>query len=392
MMWYMHVYHLENKMSRKYYIINGSKAFFNNYIPREEYNCEIKSFMELVQLSDQRRNNKIPFDEDDKAEVLIVKNEHYHGITEQAHDRLGGLIEELTLEDAKIYVHNPPIVLKEYINQLKEQGQIECHENCEEYHITKDDENFVRNMKEIGERIIGQNIAIEEISKSMWYLTKAERKKPYVIMLYGNSSLGKTELVREISKCFFEGKWLEKHLSMFKNDKYSDYFFGERPNRKSLGYDLLERESNLIFLDEIDKCPQYFYSAFYTLFDNTVFMDATYEVDISGTIIILTSNFSSKDEMKKYLGLPIYYRIDKFIHFEDFMDDSIYKITMNEINLRKNEYQSEFTAEQIYAEVSSLINITGENARTIKYKVQKVIENMLFSEISKAYGANDYKI
>lgn len=43
-------------------------------------------------------------------------------------------------------------------------------------------------------------------------------------MLYGNSSLGKTELVREISQSFFEGKFLEKHLSMFKNNNYSDYF------------------------------------------------------------------------------------------------------------------------------------------------------------------------
>ncbi len=376
-------------MGRKYHIINGSKAFFSNIIPKEDDYYEIKSFMELVQLSDQRRNNRIPFDDDDKADILIVKNEHYHGITEQAHDRLGGLIEELTSEDAEIFVHNPPSVLKEYIEQLSSQRRIECDKKCEKYSITKDAENFVTNMKKIGEKIIGQDTAIEEISKSMWYLTKAERKKPYVIMLYGNSSLGKTELVREISKYFFEGKWLEKHLSMFKNNNYSDYFFGERPNRKSLGYDLLERESNLIFMDEIDKCPEYFYSAFYTLFDNTIFIDASYEVDISGTIIILTSNFNSKDEMKKYLGLPIFYRIDKFIHFKDFMGDSIYKITMNEINNRYNEYQDEFTPEEVYAEVSPLINIKDENARTIKYKVQEVIENMLFSKISKAFSEND---
>jgi len=94
--------------------------------------------------------------------------------------------------------------------------------------------------------------------------------------------------------------------------------------------------------------------------------------------------------MKKNLGLPIYYRIDKFIHFEDFMSDSIYKITMNEINMRKKEYQAEYSPEEVYAEVSPLINIKGENARTIKYKVQKVIENMLFRNISKAFSDNEY--
>lgn len=110
-------------------------------------------------------------------------------------------------------------------------------------------------------------------------------------MLYGNSSLGKTELVREIAEKFFGGKYLEKHLSMFKNNNYSEYFFGDAPNRRSLGYDLLERESNLIFFDELDKCPEHFFSAFYTLFDNVQFKDATYDVDVSGTVIILTSNY-----------------------------------------------------------------------------------------------------
>lgn len=86
---------------------------------------------------------------------------------------------------------------------------------------------------------------------------------------------------------------------MFKNNNYSEYFFGDAPNRKSLGYDLLERESNLIFFDELDKCPEHFYSAFYTLFDNVLFKDANYDVDVSGTLIVLTSNYHSEEEMKR---------------------------------------------------------------------------------------------
>lgn len=82
--------------------------------------------------------------------------------------------------------------------------------------------------------------------------------------------------------------------------------FGNEPNRSSIGFELLERESNLVFLDEIDKCPEMFYSAFYTLFDNTVFKDYTYDVDISGVLIILTANYTSMEEMKTALGLPIF--------------------------------------------------------------------------------------
>lgn len=241
-------------------------------------------------------------------------------------------------------------------------------------------------MKEVAQKIVGQNNAIKEISKSMWYLTNTNRRKPYVIMLYGNSSLGKTELVREIADKFYEKKYLEKHLSMFKNNTYSDYFFGEKPNRRTLGYELLERESNLIFFDELDKCPDYFFSAFYTLFDNIMFKDTSYEVDVSGLLIVLTSNFSNQGEIKKELGLPIYYRIDKFIHFEDFTTQTIYDITIQEINNCFDEYKHKYSPQDIYSEVSPLIKSQGENARTIKYKIQDVIEKMLFKQIEDMFN------
>ena len=260
---------------------------------------------------------------------------------------------------------------------------IELKIEAEEYEIERDSTMFVNKMGEISNNIVGQQEAIKEISKSLWYLTTVKRKKPYVIMLYGNSSLGKTELVRQIAEKFFDGKFLEKHLSMFKNNNYSEYFFGDAPNRRSLGFDLLERESNLIFFDELDKCPEHFFSAFYTLFDNTEFKDATYDADVSGIVIVLTSNYHTEDEMKKHLGLPIFYRIDKMIHFEDFGCDTIYAIVRNEISAREEEYKDKLTQEEIYAAVSPLVSTVGENARTIKYKIQKVIEELLFQEVNE---------
>ena len=364
---------------RKYHIIIGSKAFFDANLPDFNEDDVVDSFLELVKLSDAAKQNRQIFDQ--YADILILKNNNYHGIIDAAHDRLGPLIEDLTTEHAEIYVHNPPRVLKEYLEDQYKRSLIELEIIPEKYTIEHNPGAFVDKIMEISSNIIGQQLAIEEISKSLWYLTTIKRAKPYVIMLYGNSSLGKTELVREVASKFFDGKLLEKHLSMFKNNNYSDYFFGDAPNRRSLGFDLLERESNLIFFDELDKCPEYFYSAFYTLFDNTLFKDATYDADVSGTVIVLTSNFHTVDEMKKQLGLPIFYRIDKLIRFDDFNCDTIYSIVQNEIAARKDEYAEKITPEMIYAAVSPLISTSGENARTIKYKVQQVIEELLFQEV-----------
>ncbi len=73
-----------------------------------------------------------------------------------------------------------------------------------------------------------------------------------------------------------------------------------------MGYALLERKSNLIFFDdELDKYLEHFYSAFYTLFDNVLYKDTNYDVDVSGTLIVITSNYHT-EEMKKNLGFPIF--------------------------------------------------------------------------------------
>lgn len=372
---------------RIYKIVIGSLSYFDKALDEaysiiDEKNGKIPSFLELIRIFDAQKQS----DNTDtvKTPLLFIRNNDYNGIVNAAHDRLGPLIEDITHDKALILIHNPPRVLYEYLQDKKARNLITLEEDREEYSIQKEPEKFKENILRISDAIVGQDRAIIEISKSLWYLISVQRKKPYVIMLYGNSSLGKTELVREIAKHFFEGKVLEKHLSMFKNNNYSDYFFGEEPNRRSLGFDLLERTSNLIFLDELDKCPEFFYSAFYTLFDNVEFKDATYDVDISGTIIILTSNYLSEDEMKQHLGMPIFYRIDKMIKFEDFSPQTIYEITMKEIEARKEEYGDMISPERIYEIVSKEISTKNENARTIKFKVQQVIENLLFKEVENS--------
>lgn len=374
------------KDQRKYKIVIGSKKFFDSNIKILEDKLDklaveytIDNFLELVRSSDECRNRG-QTGHLGEAKIMILKNDNYHGIVDSAHDRLGALIEDLTTADAQIVIHNPPIVLNTYLKSLGSRELISLEYVKEEYDIRRKASDFTSNMNRIGNHIFGQNEAIKEVSKSLWYLTTVERKNPYVIMLYGASSLGKSELVREIAKNSFGGLFLEKHLSMFKNTSYSDYFFGDKPNRKSLGFDLLERESNLVFLDEFDKCPEFFYSAFYTLFDNTIFSDSTYEVDISGLVIILTSNYRNEAEMKKNLGLPIFYRIDKHIKFEGFNYVTINKITMEEIKSHKIECGEKIEVDEVYSRVSKLIKTTNENARTVKIKVQKVIEEILFEE------------
>lgn len=373
---------------RVYHIIIGSKPFFNDTINKYQMH-DPKSFLELVRLDDSIKNHERYRKGIISENCMILRNDDYHGIVETAHDRLGEIIKNLTSENAEIFIHNPPAALKTQLSREYERKEIELDVTREQYSIKRDPDTFQTNIDSIEKKIFGQNEAVLEIAKSIWYLTNVDRKKPYIIMLYGKSSLGKTELVREIAKHFYGSRFMEKHLSMFQNMNYAGYLFGAEPNRGSLGYDLLERESNLVFLDELDKCPSGFYSAFYTLFDNEIFKDKTYDVDISGLLIILTSNYDTIPEMKKELGLPIFYRIEKFIHFDDFNTETIHQLVENEIQQRSSEYEAFFSKDELYTVVSSRIKTKGENARTIKNTIQEAIEEMMFLRVSKGEDTGD---
>lgn len=370
-------------------IVIGSKAYFQEQI--KDFSDAV-AFLDLIKLSDSYLGKKQVFPDELKAKLMILRNDNYHGITEQANDRLGNLIYDLTTDDSTIWIHNPPSNLLFFLSNQKNASEITLNTTTQTHDIVRDSAKYIEGIASIKENIIGQNHAIVEISKTLRYLTTVKRKKPYVVMLYGNSSIGKTELVREIAKKFFGNQLLEQHLSMFKSNANGDYLFGDKPNRRSIGFDLLERESNLVFLDEFDKCADFFYSVFYTLFDNTVFKDAVYEVDVSGILIILTLNYVSEDEMKERLGLPIFYRIDKFVHFEDFDSATIHKIVCKELDDRFEEYKDYFSKDELYAIVSKRILTTGENARTIKNKIQTVLEELLFEKFLENGSTDTYSL
>ncbi len=362
---------------RNYIVIIGSTSFFDQNI--QSLNAEGKEFNDVVTASDAARNAGRTLQ---RTESLIVRNNHYHGIVESAHARLGGLIEDVTTDDATIYIHNPTTILLRYIRREYEAGG--CYfEVIEEPRssLTKMS-GVVEKIEKIKEQIIGQKKALNEIAKTLIYLSSTKRKRPYVLMLYGKSSLGKTETAKLIASLFFGGKMIERHLSMFEDFSLanSDYLFGGKPNINSLGYELNERESNLVFLDEMDKCGAGYRSAFYSLFDSPTFIDTTYEVDIRDLLIILTCNYLSEDEIRLNLGDPIYYRIDKSVLFEEFKPEDLMTILENEVDKQLELISDglELNSSEIIRVASDRVPIVGSNGRTIQAAVRATIEDALY--------------
>lgn len=363
---------------REYIVVIGSVAFFDKTL--SDLDAEGVEFNDQVTIHDALRSSGRLLDVFQPAYSMIIRNNHYHSIVESAHARLGGLIEDLTAENARVFVHNPTSLLLRYIRRECEAGHCNCSEIVEQRSSLQTIEDVPRRVATIREEIIGQEAALEEIAKTLWYLANTERQRPYVLMLYGKSSLGKTETAKAIANEFFEGNVLERHLSMFEDFSFPnyDYLFGGRPNVNSLGFELNERQSNLIFFDEMDKCGKVFHSVFYSLFDSPEYIDTTYQVDIKDLLIILTSNYLSVDEMRNNLGDPIFFRIDKCIEYKEFSPVDLLKILDLEVKKQLARIKMPVDMEEVRRTAAKEVSLSSSNGRTVQAAVRSTIENMLY--------------
>ena len=92
----------------------------------------------------------------------------------------------------------------------------------------------------------------------------------------------------------------------------------------------MARETNVLLFDEFDKALSIFHSAFYQLFDEGIYEDHNYKVVVNKAIIMCTSNYKTIDEIKEYLGLPIYNHFDSIIKFNDLSGIAKEKIAERE--------------------------------------------------------------
>lgn len=164
-------------------------------------------------------------------------------------------------------------------------------------------------------KVVGQNKAKQSTCAGLFEQAYRKRSKPLVLLYYGPSGIGKTELAKEISK-FYKGKLTRLQFSMFQTGEAYDYLFGADNTKASFAKDLITRESNVVLIDEFDKVSPSLYNAFYQVFDEGKFEDTLYKVDLQNCVFILTSNFSDSNDILTRLDAPIYSRIDEKIEFK----------------------------------------------------------------------------
>ena len=303
---------------------------------------------------------------------MLLKTDEYCSVQEHVIINFINFIFQMSITN--MYIQNPPKNIREQIYRTFDKSII--HETQQPY-LEVSKEMIQTFNSQYSERVIGQERAKKKLLQAIYPLVDGKQSKPVVILLYGDSGLGKTESAQYMAE-LMGGKLLRKQFSMYQNNESANYIFGGRYNEKSFAQDLLARETNVLLFDEFDKALSVFHSAFYQLFDEGIYEDHNYKVVVNKAIIVCTSNYKTIDEIKEHLGLPIYNRFDSIIKFDDLPDMAKEKIAEREIERLKKDYDIE--DRELFDKIKEGA-VTQSNAREIKHLIKETFSLVALKKI-----------
>lgn len=284
----------------------------------------------------------------------------------------------------EIYLHNPP---KKFFNSLKQQVKSEFL-NIEQSTFAKiSEEQLKRISEDLNEKIVGQEKAKKSLLRKLVTQLVRTNAKPLVLMFYGEPGIGKTETAKQLSFTLYgNNNIIREQMSMIGGESSVKYFKSTNHSEDSFSKTLLNRESNVILLDEFALAPAFFHSTFFQMFDEGIYEDQNYKVDLSNSIIICTSNFKSRLEMEKNIDIALLSRFDGFVKFSPLSIDEkkqILKLTYSKIISSEyidERYQEYLDEDKILACIESHLN-TLPNVRAIRKYVEDVVADELLEVI-----------
>mgnify|MGYP000423711284 FL=1 len=362
----------------KVVIFYGSNRAFMEILPKSyrnltdvvmELDKESKNMiLHIPELNGQKSE---PADKEDKklqVENFIINSDEYCGVREHVIINFANFIAKMDITN--MYIQNPPTSISEQLHRIYDTSILQVIQqkyNCIDEVIIK------KFNKEYGEKIIGQAKVKMKILQAIYPLINGKQKKPVTILFYGDSGLGKTETAQYLSE-LLSGKLFRKQFSMYQNNEFATYLFGGNYYEGSFAKDLLDRDSNVILLDEFDKSNTVFHSAFYQLFDEGIYEERNYKVNLDNAIIICTSNYKDEKEIKENLGNAIYNRFDSIIRFDELSDESKEIIAKKNLEELKTDYQEVLDNLDEEIKLRLMNAVRGcSNAREIKRIIKDVL-------------------
>jgi ATP-dependent Clp protease ATP-binding subunit ClpB len=267
-------------------------------------------------------------------------------------------------------------------------------------------EKLIHMEERLHQRVIGQHAAVEAVSNALRRarsgLQDPDRPIGSFVFL-GPTGVGKTELARALAEFMFDDEraMIRIDMSEYQERHTVSRLVGAPPGY--VGYDeggqlteaVRRRPYSVVLLDEIEKAHSEVFDVLLQVLDDGRLTDGQGRtVDFRNTVLIMTSNIRSAEQMREHFRPEFLNRIDEIVVFEPLSKEQLADIAELQLErLRARLAERKLSLELTDAAKDVLAEAGWDptyGARPLKRALQRLVENPLAQRLLEGeFGEGD---